>query len=836
MRTFLRLETLWGDVRYVARSLRRHPGFLVAVLLSLGLGIGANSTLFSVINAVIYRPLPYQSPERLMTVWQTDQHGGWNRPPIADSLDWDRQKQVFEQIGLTSGAELLTMSGAGAPAMIPVQFSTPDFFTVLGVKPALGRVFVGSEMQDRAQTILISDSFWKERFSGNPEVLGKAIDINGKVSTIVGVMPPGLGSLLGDRVDVWQPIDPVNVRYSPRVDHWLMAIARLKAGVTRDRAQVEMDIAARRLAQAYPKTNRGAGIAIVPMQEALFGPLKDVLYPLMGAVAFVLLIGCVNVANLLRSRTETRRRECAVRVSLGAGRWHLIRLSLVESGLLAFLGGCLGIALTFAGIRLFHALAGDFPNANAITIDARVLLFTLAISLGTAVLVGLGSALGASRLDLDTALRNGDQRTTSALERGHGRQFLVIAEVALAMVLLVGAGLTINSLLRLEQVNPGFDPANVVTMRILLPEGGKYLTQVPGKDIQTVTPRVAGLFSDLLERIEALPAVESVGIISQLPTRGAEMRGFTILGHAPPPAEERPTADFEEVTGGFFRALKIPLKKGRFPNAHDTAKAPWVAVANEAFVRRYFPDEDPIGQRVLVSQDFSLDEPQSREIVGVAADIKQYGPGGPTRPMLYTSFLQQPLDFFGGSIDQHIRQDLVIRTSAGFTGADSTLVREVKEAVAQIDPNQPVTDVMTMNQAMAESIRYPHLYMTLLEIFAGIAVFLAMIGIYGVMSYFVMERTHEIGVRIALGARRSQILSLVVGLGLKLTAIGLIVGAALAIAVTRAIADVLFGVSATDPLTFVLVALALAAIALLACYIPAHRASRIEPMVALRNE
>jgi putative ABC transport system permease protein len=831
------MNGLLQDIRYTVRQLRSSPGFLTVVVLSLALGIGATSTIFSVLDAVLYRPMPYDHPERLVAIWETEREhpDSPQAPPIAEMVDWKQQNHVFEDIALTSNTDPSTLSGLGEAEPVRVRYTTASFFSVLGVKPAMGRIYLPEEMQDNSQTVVISDSFWKRKFNRDPNVLGKTFYVDGAASTVVGVMPAGFAPFYGARIDMFVPIDPANARYSARIDHWLMPVARLKPGVILAQAQVEMDVIARRLEQAYPATNKGIGKKVMPLHQWLFGWAGKFLYPLFGAVAFVLLIACVNVANLLQARTEVRRKEYALRASLGAGRRRLIQQLLVESGVLALLGGGLGISLTFVGIALFRLLAGQFPNSENITVDIRVLLFTLGISILTAILFGLAPAIQASRSDLNLVLREGEGRT-STVSRVLARHALAVSEVALAMVLLIGAGLMINTMLRLQQVNPGFDTKNVTTMSIQVPEqGGKYLVRIPGGDMEKPLPLVAAFYRQLLEKVAAFPGVESAGIMSD--AYGSGGHSFSILGKPAPPPDQRPDAGYVEVSPSLFHTLRIPLKKGRYLDEHDTQTAPWAVVINEAFARRYFPNEDPIGQQLLLRYDpWPVDEDQPRQIVGIVGDVKHAGLGQPAPPFLYASYLQQSVVFPGGAAMTHLDQRLVVRTGAGLVGHEADLASAVKKATTEQGLDQPVTDVMTMDQVMAQSTGDAQFYMSLFGIFAGIAVLLAVIGIYGVMSYFVSERTHEIGIRVALGALPSDIVSLVGKLGLKLTLIGVAIGAALAIGLTRLIAEFLFGVKPTDPVTYAVVAVALAGVALLACYIPARRASRVDPMVALRYE
>jgi putative ABC transport system permease protein len=829
------MSGLFQDVRYALRQFRKSPGFLAVVVLSLALGIGANSTIFSVLNAVLYRPMPYEHPERLVAIWETQlqkPEDSGQPPPIAEMNDWKKQNHVFEDIALTSSTERSTLSGLGEAEPIAEQDVTPNFFSLLGAKPVLGRIFAADEMQDTTQTVVISNSFWKRKFNGDPNALGKTFTIEGVVSTVVGVMPAGFAPFYGERIDMWQPVNPESSRYAERIDHWLMPVARLKPGVTLAQAQVEMDVIARRLEQAYPKTNKGIGKKVVPLHQELFGWAGKSLYPLFGAVFFVLLIACVNVANLLQSRTEVRRKEYALRAALGSGRRRLIQQLLAESGLLALLGGGVGIAISYAGIELFRNLAGEFPNSGDIRVDAPVLLFTLAVSMLTAFLFGMAPAIQASRADLNLALREGEGRTSTG-SRSWVRQSLAVSEVALAMLLLVGAGLMINTMLRLHHIDPGFDPKNVTTMTIQMPEGGRYLERVPRSDMEKPLPLVKAFSQRVLDRVATLPGVESAGLICSSP----QGTSFSIVGHAPPPPDKRPRAVRSVVSASLFHTLKIPLRKGRYLDENDTQTSPWAVVVNETFVRAHFPNEDPIGQQLLLRYDpYPVDEDRPRQIVGIVGDVRHFGPARPALPFVYVSNLQQPTVFPGGAVMPLLSQRLMVRTAPGLTSQGASLAAAAKKIMTELDPDLPVTDVMTVDQALEESMGDTRFYMDLFGIFAGIAVLLAVIGIYGVMSYFVSERTHEIGIRVALGAFPSDVVRLVGKLGLKLTLLGVAFGIALAIGLTRLIAGFLVGVKPIDPVTYAVVAVGLVGVALLACYIPARRASKVDPMVALRYE
>jgi putative ABC transport system permease protein len=833
------MRNIRADVRLGSRSLLKNPGFLVVVILSLALGIAANSTIFSVLNAVIFRPMPYPEPNKLVVIWQVEsaRPDSQQAPPIAESVEWKKLNHVFEDISLSSNLDRAIVGGIGEPRPLWVQYATPNFFALLGAKPVLGRPFEAAEAGELAQGVLISTPFWKRQYNGDPQVLGKSMTVEGVVSTIVGVMPAGFAPFYGQNIDLWLPINPESARYSARIDHWLTPVARLKTGVTLQQAQADMDVIARQLESEYPATNKGIGKKLVDLRQELFGWAPGALYPLLGAVAFVLLIACVNVANLLQFRTETRRKEYALRVSLGAGRGRLIQQLLTESALLALSGGLLGLVMTYAGIKLFLGLAGDFPNSSAISLDGSVVVFTLLVSLTTAILFGLGPAVQASRPNLNVVLREGERKMTTAGSR-LARHGLAIAEVALAMVLLVGAGLMISSILRLQRVKSGIDASNVLSMDFQLAEGGKYVQRVPGGDMEKVMPPVTAFYQRLIEKVSALPGVESAGLVGALPTRCCpEQWTFVILGHPAPAPEDRPQSGYSEASAGLFATLKIPLIKGRYLDEHDTLSAPWAIVVNQTFVNKYFPNEDPIGQRILLRYDpYPVDESRPRQIVGVVGDVKHFGLGQQTPPFIYASYLQQPEVFPGGATRAHLHHALVLRMSAGLLQGGTSLAEMVKKTVGEIDPDEPVTNIMSMDEVMAASIGDSRFFMRVLGIFAGVAVMLAVIGIYGVMSYSVNERTHEIGVRMALGAQKGDVLGMVTKLGLQLTCMGVGVGMLLAFGLTRLIASLLYGVTSSDPVTYAAVAVGLVCVAMLACFIPARRAIKVDPMVALRYE
>ena len=838
------IETLWKDIRYAARILVKSPGFAAVVICSLALGIGANTAVFSVINAVLLQTLPYEHPENLATIFSThrlDPNDAEDTVPIAEVATWEKANHVFSDMGAVGGINLATITGLGEPVQLRVQSVTPNFFALVGVQPVQGRVFRADESGEQAQTVVISDALWKTKFNGDPGVLGKTFRIEDVVSTIVGVMPAGFKTFgpwfTRTGADVWQPVNPEDARYA-NGGFFIVPLARLKPGVTLAQAQLEMNVLAQALEKAYPQANKGAGTKVVPLYETLYKHSQNRLYPLFGAVGFILLIGCVNVANLMLSRTESRRREYSVRASLGAGRRRLMQQLLVESGLLTLMGGLLGVLLSFWGIRLLRAFANGLPDAEDIHVDGRVLLFALGLSVLTALLFGLTPAVNASRPSLNDALRQGESRTSTG-KRARTRYLLVISEVAMAMVLLVGAGLMINSLLRLVLPSPGFDPANVLTMTVLFPStGGKYLQKTPGRPLEKISPKTTAYHQQLIEGVSKLPGVESVGMITLLPPRGVGGRTFSIPGHSAPPDGKPPFVGFNEVSPGYFHTMRIPLQKGRYFDERDTTNAPWVAIISETTATRYFANEDPIGQQILLRYTFKdVDEERPRQIVGVVGEVKQVGMGG-LHPLVYEPFLQQPEVYPGGSDGFHLGGTLVIRTVSDVHTHETDIIAAAKQMMKQMDPDQPVTGISTMEDVLKDSISDYRAYVVVLGVFAGIAVILAVIGVYGVLSYFVNRRVREMGIRYALGAQRGDVLMLIGKLGVGLAGAGLAAGIGLALALNRYMSEYfpLFRVKPTDPTTYATVGALFLSIALLACYVPARRATNVDPMTTLRHE
>ena len=811
-RTGFAMETLFQDIRYGLRSLLKKPGFTLTAVIALALGIGANTAIFSVINGVLLRSLAYAEPERIVMLWETNAMGGGNLQNVvspANFLDWQRQATSFEHMAAVWDLAANLTGGTGDPEEIKGQFVSHEFFSVLGVQPVLGRAFTAEEDKPGNNLeIILSHQLWETRFGSDPQVIGKQATMNGRQRTIVGVMPAGF-HFLDNQVKAWMPLalDPA-INYRETSGRFLRAVARLKPGVSVKQAQAELTGIAKQLERAFPSKNTGWGVNVVPMHEQIVGEIRPILIVLLAAVAFVLLIACANVANLLLSRAAARQKELALRAALGAGRMRLIRQMLTESVLLGVMGGIVGVLLAVWGIRLLIAFGPDnIPRLNEITIDLRVLVFTFAVSLVTGVLFGLVPALQSSRPDLNDALKEGGRGSTSG-RTGTLRSAFVIAEVSLALVLLVGAGLMIRSFARLQSVTTGFQAAHVLTMRAQLP-GKKY----------PEPHQIVDFFKQAQERIATIPGVEAVGAISYLPLTGglASRDAFKIPGQPPPAPGQEPGVEVRVVTPTYFQAMGIPLLKGRLLNERDV-KETRVLLINETMAKRYFPNTDPVGKQLEVMWDGSGPD----EIVGVVGDIREGALNKEPEPAIYWSHAREP---YSGMA-------FVIRAN----GDAARLSTAVQKQIRSLDPEQPVADVRTMDQVISRSIARPRFNTLLLSIFAGVALLLASVGLYGVMNYSATQRTHEVGIRMALGATRTDIMRLVVGNGMTLTLIGIGIGVVASLMLTRVMTSLLFGVTATDIPTFLGVSAVLATVALIANYIPARRATRVDPVIALRYE
>jgi putative ABC transport system permease protein len=846
-------EHLAQDLRYGVRTLLRSPGFSAIAIGVIALGICANTTIFSVMNAMLLRPLPHPEPDRLVMIRDvfTDQRQGRvaGMPvTIGNFNDWVKSNRIFEQMGLASGTDPVTLTGVGEAARISSQSVSPEILLTLGAKAALGRIFLPEDLvQDRSELVLLSDSLWKNLFSADPQISGKQILIDGRALTVVGVMPPGFWVLprgwarMQDRggPDVWRMVRSNHPQFATnRTNRNLYAVARLMPEVGVEQAQAEMDTIAARLALEYPQTNKDWGVEVEPLQQALFGDYRSALYLLMGAAGFVLLIPCANVANLLLARAAARQKETAIRASLGAGKTRLIRQWLTESVLLSLAGGSLGAITAIWGIDLFAAVAPSrLASAVEISIDWRVLVFSLGLSILTGLIFGVAPALHASREDIIEALKEAPRGYAGLFKRGRMRGALMVSEVSLAIVLLAGAGLAIRGFVRLLSVDPGFQPDGLLTASVF-PTGPKYL-QLPAADqpdLKRVTPRVEQFYTEIVERLQALPQVRSAAFASSFPNRYLEFRTLEIEGRPMASKAAQPAAGFVEVHPNYFRAMGIPLRRGRFPDERDTAAAPWIVVINEAMARRYWPGADSarnaIGQKVRLHMERGINEDRPREIVGVTGDVRQNLPAE-ALPTMYVSYRQHPSEYPAGRANSHLRKTLLIRTSS-----DSDVAGAMRRVVAELDADQPVYDIMTANELLASSTAFDHwrFYARLLGLFGAIALLLAAAGIYGVMSYLVAQRYREIGIRMALGAERAWVVRMFVVQALKLTVAGIAVGMACVWALTRVAAVKLYGLGDPDSLTLGAVSLLLAGAAVLASYVPARRAVGQSPMMALRSE
>ncbi|MEK6323366.1 MAG: ABC transporter permease [Acidobacteriota bacterium] len=820
------MENLLHDARYSIRMLRKSPGFTVVAVIALALGIGANCAIFSVVNAVLLRPLPFKEPEGLVRIWGKFDKAGIPKNWISEPelVDLQEQNQSFENIAAyQSGGVNLTTNAE--PVRVNSASVNASLFSVLGVQPTNGRPFLEEEDQPgRDKVVLVGDGLWRNRFGSDPALLGKTIGLSGDSYTVVGIMPAGFQ--FPDQAELWVPLAIDRAHLENRGNHGLEVVARLKPGVTLPQAQADLTNIAATLEQQYPNnySDSGWGLYPVSMLEEFVGNIRPALRILLGAVAFVLLIACANVANLLLARATVREKEVAIRAALGAGRRRLIQQLLTESVLLSVMGGLFGLLLAYFGVRLFVAFGPkDIPRLDEIGLDGRVFVFSLLIAVVTGLVFGLAPALQISKPDLQDSLKEGGRGSSKGRHRL--RNALVVSEVAVALVLLVGAGLMIKSFQRLLQLNMGFRTENVLTMRLSVPST-KYKEDA----------KVAAFYRQLLDKIKALPGVESAGAISHLPLSGSYASGTTAVENADAEAGLKTfqgipfiEADRRSISPDYFRALGIDLKAGRLFTEADNETAPPVAVVDETFERRFWPNGSAVGKRFIARFNDGKGI-QWGQIVGVVAhvrhygidQVKQYGLGQEGREQAYFPYLQRPSN----------RMYLAIKT----TTDPLSLTSAVRNQVLSLDPEQPVYDVKSMDQLVTTSLAQRQLNMVLFVAFSAIALILASVGIYGVMSYSVTQRTHEIGIRMALGAGQRNVLGLVVRQGMTLALAGVGLGLAGAVAMTRLMSSLLFGVSATDPVTFVAIAALLTGVALAACLVPARRATRVDPMVALRYE
>ena len=814
------METLWQDLRYGVRMLGRSPGLTIVAVLTLALGIGANTAIFSVLNAVLLKSLPYSEPDRLVMVWGNERAVNNSRAQVSatDVMDWRVQNHVFEDVTTVSGFYTPTLTGSGEPERIPAEIVGDGYFQIMHGKPLLGRVFLPEENIDgKDDVVVLTFGLWQRRFSGDPSVIGKSILLNSRPHIVVGVMPPDFRSLPfsilnGPPAELYRPVGE-NYADKDRSSRHLRAIARLKPGVTVRQARADMDAIASRIEKEHPKESTAYGVHVVSLQEDLVGGIRPALLLLFGAVGLVLLIACANVANLLLARSAARQREIAVRAALGAARTRLIRQFLTESILLALAGGLLGILFALWGTSLIESVGAKvIPSLTSVEINLSVLSFTLALSLLTGVIFGVAPALNVTRLNLNDVLKEGGRASGAASGRNPLRSSLVISEVALALVLLVAAGLLIRSLSQLRQMNPGFNPSNLLTMNVPLPSA-KY-----PKDADRLT-----FYKRMIERVEALPGVQSAGIVSVLPMgTNFDGRALQVEDRPKPPGQELSVATFI-ATPGYLRAMQIPLQKGRIFAETDVESSAPVALVSETMARNLWPGENPLGKHLRISgSDRPIEQLEWRSVAGVVSDVKQDRLDAPGEMQLYVPEAQMVNSYM----------TLVVRTRVN----PSSLTAAVREQIHVLDKDQVVYGIATMDQLLSDSLALRRFSMLLLGMFAGVALLLAAVGLYGVISYTVGQRTHEFGIRMALGAQSGDVLRLVVRHGFTLVLAGLAAGILAALALTRLLSSLLFGISATDPATFAIVTLVLSTVALVACYVPALRATKVDPMVALRYE
>lgn len=809
------LAQLAQDARYGLRLLRKSPGFTTVTVLTLALGIGANTALFSVVDCLLLRPLPYQDPDRLVVVWEKPPQGRRNSVSAANFLDWRDQNRVFDHLVAVNFSSF-NVSTKGMPERIRGMRVSADLFDMLGTKPLLGRGFVAEEDRPGAgRVVVLSHALWQRRFGADPRILDQVLTVDGEKCAIVGVLPPGFRFPAAPEMFAPIAFDPAKVT---RDFHYLIPIGKLKKGVSLVQARAQMEGIARNIERAYPKSNKGWSVNLQPMQETLVEGARLAVLVLFGAVGFVLLIACVNVANLLLAKAAARQRELAVRASLGAGRARLMSQVLTESVLLSLMGGVLGLALSFWLVRLIPAIVPEFVLSGTaeMGIDWRVLLFTLALSLATGLLFGLAPAWRASNVNLHDTLKEAGRGSIGASSGRRFRSALVVVELALSLTLLVGAGLMIRSMAATYSTDPGFRPENVLTMRLSMAEA-----RYPRAEQVRAFDRL------LLEKVRALPGVRAASISMSLPLQGSYFgMPFQIASHPAVPVAERPGAPYQLVTDDYFRTMGITLRKGRFFAERDDESAPRVAVVNETFVRRYLPKEEPLGQRLLIEQLLSgkreLGPMVPWEIVGVMANVKFGGLNSDEVPEIYVPLMQ--CTWPGGV--------LALRTAL----EPSSMAQAARAVVQSLDRDMPVTDVKTMQQIAVESVAQSRLQAWIVGVFAAVALILAALGIYGVMSYSVAQSTHEMGIRLALGARPADLLKMTIRKGMVIAAIGLAIGLAGAFALTRVLASLLYAVKPSDPLTYVTVSVLLLAVAALATYIPARRAARVDPIIALRWE
>lgn len=814
------MNTLWQDVRYSLRMLAKNPGFAAVAVLALALGIGVNTVIFSYVNAVMYRILTFPQPDRVAFVWSANRaSGGGIENPVSapDFTDWRAQARSFEGLNAITYSSR-TLSGAGEPEVIGSLHVTTNFFQDLGIRPAFGRAFLPEESQPGAnRVVVLSHGFWQRRFGSDPGVIGQTITLDGERYTMIGIMPADFKFVFGS--DLWEPL-VLETRPMDRNRRFLTVFGRLNPGVTTEQAEAEMENIAGRIAQQFPETSAGWSAHVMTAAEVLLRRDGRMAMALLTGVVFaVLLIACANIASLQLTRAAVRQKEIAIRLALGASRFRLVRQLLTENLLLALGGGGCGLLLAMWGMSLVQArYVGVMPFLSEAVIDWRVLGYTMLLAFASALIFGLWPALRASQPDLHESLKEGGRSGAGSRRTSRARNALVVAEISLALMLLVVAGLLIRTIIAFQMIEPGFDPENLLTMNVSLPER-EYSTD----------PQTRQFFERILSQLASQPGVRSVGGVSRLPLAGSSRnprRSITIEGKPAMAANDQPWTIDLTVTPGYFDAIGIPLLTGRQLSAQDTADSPRVAIISQTMARKYWADGDPLGKRFRFESSATTPSASFEwiTIAGVVGDVRNDDADEPPLPQVYLPHAQNPLR----------EMSLLVRTAGA--GDPLGFISVVRTAIREIDTNLPVYDVATMERLLYDDLAGVRILVELMTAFAALALVLAAVGIYGVMSHNVAQRINEIGIRMALGARGSDVLKLIIGQGVKLVIAGVVIGVAGALALSRVMASLIYGVSATDPLTFIAISLLLVSVALLACYIPARRATKVDPMVALRYE
>jgi len=806
------------DARFAIRTLLKRPGFAAVIILTLALGIGANTAIFSVLNGVVLRPLQFEDPDELVMVWETRMETGLDQglASYPNFRDWKEQNQVFDGLAAIRSTGV-TLTGVDEPERIRGAQVSGEFFSLLRTEAAVGRIFRSEDNEVGAEAVVVlGDGLWHRRFGGDPEIIGQSLTLDGKVHTVIGILPPGFRFPVNlAEAELWTPLDLEFMFIPVRRAHWLNVIGRLKPDVTLAQARAEMDTIAVRLEQQYPDANAGRRVNIIPLHEQVVAHARSPLFMLLGAVGLVLLIACANVANLLLARSTGRRGELAIRTAVGAGRLRLVRQLLTESVLLGLAAGAAGVLLAMWGVEALASLVpADLPRTDEISVDGSVFAFALVLALCASVIFGLAPALHAAPSNLPAALKESGRESAIVGSRGRLRGVLVASEVALALVLLIGAGLLMRSFHRLMRVDFGFAPENVLTFELSLPS-----TANQSADQQ------AALYGQVLERLESLPAVQSACANTTLPlTGGGISLSFEIEGRPQPAPDTEPSALYGSISPSYFHTLGIPLLEGRSFNELDTRGRPGVMIINQAMAQRFWPGESPLGQRLRVQRGpvvSGASDPDSYEIVGVVGDVRRFILEEP-EPCMYVPIWQQTWSFMS----------FALRSA----GNPRSVVPAVRGEVGAVTQEAAPYAFKTLDQYLAETVAQRRFAMLLLGIFAAVALILASVGIYGTLCYTVAQRTHEMGVRMALGAQQTDLVGMVLKQGLALAGSGLVIGLIGAFAATRVLTSLLFEITALDPTTFVGVPVLLGSVSLLACYIPARRATKIDPMVALRYE